>query len=728
MNLNQIAITPVFPIWVILCLLGLGLAAVILQYGLIRKRLGHGKTLAICLFRLTVLSLLISFALNPSLIERKEHQAAVPFAVLIDASQSMDQAGQGGKVSRLDEVRNLLLEEPGSLLKTWAKESDFRLYSLGETLRPLEETDLTRLRAEGKGGDLNETLHQLKDKNAFAILLSDGNLKWEERSAAGLPLLVLPLGNPGGYRDVLIKSVKAPAIAFRGREVPVDITIKSYGYTGGTLPVVLREGNRVLAAQNARILDSPAEVTLSLSFTPERVGQHTLQISVPTQAGESLASNNSVHVSMKVVRDKIRVLMISGTPSMNYRLMRAAFKNDPSVDLLSFVILRTPTDILNVPLQEQSLIPFPVETLFTKELSSFDLVIFDNLPAHLYIDFNYLGNLREFVRGGGGFAMIGGPNLTDGGRYARTPLEEILPVRVAGRDNYQRSFPWEVKLSRSGLTHPITQFSTGEVDPLSLWKELPALDGINLLEPRNPKDVLLESADGSSRPVLTAGHYGKGRVLVLATDYSWKWHMGMVDKGKGNWAYLRLMERMVRWLTRDPALDPVQIEFQENGAGLGQALEVKIRMKEGEGSSSPKDTVLFSVHNPDGVRIGSQLKGRGPSGEYVGSFVPEKDGAYRVRVETPAGSIEESILVAGLLGDLDAFPDHDKLKRIAASTGGKFLTKGEDLLKEVEARRKNPNRIVEERHIPLWGVAYALILILLLLGTEWYLRRKWGMI
>jgi hypothetical protein len=122
------------------------------------------------------------------------------------------------------------------------------------------------------------------------------------------------------------------------------------------------------------------------------------------------------------------------------------------------------------------------------------------------------------------------------------------------------------------------------------------------------------------------------------------------------------------------------------------------------------------------------LKGSGPSGEYVGSFLPDKEGAYRVKVEIPGGSFEESIIVPGPLGDLDASPDHEKLKRIAASTGGKFLSQKEDLLKEIEAYGKGQNRISEERHIPLWGMVYTLVLILFLLGTEWYLRRKWGMV
>lgn len=728
MNLNQIVLTPVFPFWLVLLLLSLGLAAVILQYWFIRKRLGHKRSVAVSILRVFVLFLLISFALNPSRIEKREDRVSPSLAVLIDTSQSMNQMGLEGK-SRLDDVRNLLLEGQTPLLRTLAGKFNVQLYSLGESLRSLDAKELRGLKAEGKGGSLNEVLGKLKGRNALAILLSDGNLRQEEEISSDLPLFVFPVGDPKGYRDVLIKSVKAPAIAFRGKEVPIEITVKSYGYPGLNIPVALKEGNRVLAAQNVRLRESSAEAALSFSFTPEKVGQHTLQISVPIQAGESITANNSASLSVNVLRDKIRVLMISGNPSMNYRFMRAALKNDPSIDLLSFVILRTPTNILNVPIQEQSLIPFPVETLFTKELSSFDLLIFDNLPFHLYSPPDYLNNIREFIRQGGGFAMIGGQNLLDGGRYAGTPLEEVLPIRVTGRDNYRRDSLYEAKLSRPGLTHPITQLSLTEAENLILWKEMPALDGMNLVQPRSYKNVLLESADGTSRPILTIGQYGKGRVSVLATDSFWRWDMGMVSKGKGNWAFLRLIERMVRWLTKDPTLDPVQIEFTEIPTGPSRELEVKIRVKEEGSGSHARDPLSLSVFNPDGVKIGSQLKGSGSSGEYVGSFLPEKEGTYRVRAETPVGIAEESIVVAGHAGDLDAYPDHDKLRKIAASSGGKWVGKSDDLLKEIEAfAAKSQNRIIEERRVPLWGKVYVLILIIVLLGTEWYLRRKWGMV
>jgi uncharacterized membrane protein len=728
MKLSQITLAPVFPFWLIFLLLFLGLVAVTLQYRLVRKRVGRRRAGVISILRLFVLFLLISFALNPFLTEKREHRAPPPLAVLIDTSQSMNQAGTGGR-SRLDEARALLLEGESPLLKALAREYDVTLYSLNESMRPLDAKELTGLKAEGRGGNLNEALGRLKGKNAFALFLSDGNLKWDEDVTAELPLLVLPAGDPKGYRDVLIQSVRAPGIGFRGREVAFDVSVKSYGYAGLNLPVVLKEGNRVLTAKTVRLSENPAEARLSLSFTPEKVGQHILQISVPTQAGETLSANNVASFSIHVLRDKIRVLMISGNPSMNYRFMRTALKNDPSIDLLSFVILRTPTNIMNVPLQEQSLIPFPVETLFTKELANFDLLIFDNLSSHLYIPTPYLGNIREFVRKGGGFAMIGGPNLLDGGRYVKTPLEEILPIRVEGRDRYRRDSLYEVKMSRAGMNHPMTRLSQSEAENIALWREMPALDGMNFVEPWSDRNVLVESADGTSRPVLSAGNYGKGRVLVFATDYFWKWDMGMVSKGKGNWAFLRLIERMVRWLTKDPSLEPVQIEFTENGTGPGQEVEVRIKVKDENSLPNVKEPVSFSVFNSDGIKIGSTLKGSGHPGEYLGSFSPEREGAYRVRVETPGGVAEESIVVPGLSADMDAYPNHDKLRKIAASTGGKWVARSDDLLKEVETYgARSQNQVTEERRVPLWGRVYVLIFILFFLGTEWYLRRKWGMI
>jgi uncharacterized membrane protein len=741
MSLDQIIIAPVFPLWLILLLLSLGFASAIAQYRFMREKLEHSRALGLSLLRLGTISFLVAFALNASLVAKKEHKVFPAIAVLLDTSQSMGQSGGPGKASRLEEAKALLMEGANPLLKSLSEKFEVRLYGFGESLRAIEAKELADLKAEGMKGNLSGILKELSGKNTFLLLLSDGNLKWNEEQSTNLPVLTVPLGSTREYKDLLIKAVRAPSLAFRGREVTIDVTIKSYGYTGLSLPVLLKERGKLLTAKNIRINTSPGEVTVSLSFIPDEVGQKNLSISIPQQFGESVVSNNSINLSLKVVRDKIRILMVSGNPSLNYRFMRTALKSDPSIDLLSFVILRTPSDILNVPTQEISLIPFPVETLFSKEIKNFDLVIFDNFKYTLYLSPNHLESIREFVRGGGGFAMIGGSNLVSEGKYTITPIGEILPVRFTEKEDYSRDFQIGVRVSRAGVPHPITRLSSDiagdtardsagdEVQRLRFWQEMPPLDGFNLVEAKSSATVLLESSNGIPWPILTVSNYGKGRVLTLATDYSWKWDMGMVAKGKGNLAYLRLMDRMVRWLTKDPDLDPVQITLPENAGFAGQEIEVRIRLREEDLSPNLRSMVSFSVLNPDGLKIESRLKPTSQSGEYLGSFLPQKGGIYKLKVETSAGNLEESIVVAGLLDSLDASPDHEQLKKISASTGGKFLLRNEDLLKEVEGyARKAESRFTEERRSSVWTSPFVMVLVLGFLIVEWYFRRRWGLV
>jgi hypothetical protein len=169
-------------------------------------------------------------------------------------------------------------------------------------------------------------------------------------------------------------------------------------------------------------------------------------------------------------------------------------------------------------------------------------------------------------------------------------------------------------------------------------------------------------------------------------------------------------------------LDPVEITLPDRSGTVGEGKEVRIKTKEGSG-------VSLSVFNPDGLKIKSQLKATGQTGEYLGSFLPEKGGIYKVKVETLGGQWEESLVITGPMETLDGAPDHEKLRTISASSGGKVLQKGDDLLKEIEDHaRTKESRFVEEKRLPLWSMPLTLILIITLLGTEWYLRRRWGLI
>ncbi|MFH1491162.1 MAG: glutamine amidotransferase, partial [Pseudomonadota bacterium] len=669
---------------------------------------------------------------NPSLLTRKEHPVSASVALLLDTGAGMGQSDADKKISRLEEARVLLTGGSRPLLASLGERADVEMYGLADSLKPLVPEDLNHLKAEGHRGDAGGALEALKGKADLALLVSDGNVTWNGSTGPLPPVVTLAVGEPKNYRDILIKGARAPSMAYRDREVVIDLTIKSYGYGNVTFPVFLKESENILASENIRPESDAAENRVSFSFTPNAVGRRDLSLSIPAQAGETISSNNQTHLSVKVVRDKIRILMVSGTPSMNYRFLRTALKSDPSMDLLSFVILRTPSDIVNVRPQELSLIPFPVETLFLQELTTFDLVLFDNLNYALYLRPEHLESLRDFVKQGGGLGIIGGPDLFNEGTLSLSPIGDILPFRYAEQAFYRRDAPVEVRVSRAGTRHPMMRFLEDfrgeDTDLARFWQDMPRLEGINLVEAKGSATVLLESGDSIPYPVLTVSEFGRGRVLGLMTDEAWKWYMGMVAKGKGGRNYLKLVHGMIRWLVQDPSLNPIQMILPETAVSPGRDIDIPVQFLGADPSTASDSAILCSVFDPEGVKISSTLKPMAKPGEYLLSFRPPAGGIYQIKVESPSGVLEESMVVSGPLEGLDAAPDHDQLKKIAASTGGKFVSKKDDILEAVEGlARKSEKRFIEEKRMPVWTTAYVMALVLGLLSAEWFFRRRWGL-
>jgi uncharacterized membrane protein len=733
MSTNTFTLAPVFPLWLIVLLFGVGTGLVFALYRRIRDKLDRKSALVLSALRLCAIALILAFALNPSFLTNNKHVLAPSIAILMDTSHSMGQSDAGKKISRLDDAKTLLTAGSSPLLRSLKERYEVDVYGLADSLKPLVGADLTQLKASGNRGDVSKALSALSGRSDLAVLFSDGNVTWQDTPAPSLPFVTVALGNPGDYKDILIKRVRAPTMGFRNRAVIIDFTIKSYGYGDVTFPVLLKDSETLLASKNIHIESDIEENTVSFSFVPKTVGRKDLSISIPAQPGETLASNNQFNLSVKVVPDKTRILMVSGTPSMNYRFMRTALKSDPSIDLLSFVILRNPSDIMNVRPHEQSLIPFPVETIFMKELRSFDIILFDNFNYAFFLSPEHLESIRDFVKEGGGFGILGGPGLFNEGRLSLSPIGDLLPFRFVESAIYKREASVEVRPNLAGSRHPMMRFfddfREDYTELLQFWQEMPTLDGINLVEAKQSATVLLESGGSIPWPILTVSEYEKGRVLGLATDYAWKWYMGMVAKGRGNQHYLKLVHGMIRWLAQDPSLNPIQIILPGPTLSTGQEIDMRVQIFGEEPSVASVSRIQGSVFNPDGAKIGSILKPADKPGEYLLSFHPRGGGIYRVKVDTPSAQIEDSLVVSGPLECLDAAPNPDQLKKIARITGGEFVLQSDDLFTVIETfARKSEKTYVEEKRSPMWTKAYVMAVVLGLLLAEWYLRRRWGLI
>ncbi len=395
-----------------------------------------------------------------------------------------------------------------------------------------------------------------------------------------------------GLTDVAIARVLADDFAFVRTAMTVEAVLRVVGrgphdkWNGKTLPVTLRRDGVPVKVAEVTVEPNRNDYRVSFSFTPERVGKYLYEISTPVLDGEAIVENNARTFLLKVIRDKIRVLQVTGRPSWDVRYLRGLLKHDPNVDLVAFYILKTPTSLDLVPDDEKALIPFPTEELFQEQLRSFDLVILQNFNYAPYGIGAYLGEIKRYVEEGGGLAMLGGDLSFTSGGWARTPVADILPVELyesGSPDKLLDLAPFKLQLTPEGRAHPLTALKLDVAQNRQRWGELPELDGTNLVVRARPGATVLgvhptrRDADGKPLPVLTVGEAGKGRVLALTSDDSWRW--GFADRAaedRGR-AYQRFWDSAIRWLIRDPALSFLRVETDQPEYARGQKVQVTVR-------------------------------------------------------------------------------------------------------------------------------------------------------
>ena len=412
-----------------------------------------------------------------------------------------------------------MLQGSRPLMESLARDFDLRLYRFDEHAHAISREELASLIPDGRATDIVQSVLDVQQEYqgtplAGLVVLSDGIVTAGSAGAdavrhGGTPVVTIGLGDPERYRDIQIAAVEAPNFAFLHSSVDIEVSVKSWGYKGQVIPLVLKQEGRILSTSSLVLDADRGTRRVTFTMTPKEVGRYRLSVETPVQVGEVLRTNNQRDFQLQVRRDKIRVLVVSGRPSWNYRFLRRALKSDPSVDLISFIILRTPTDMVNVPDDQLSLIPFPTNRLFTEELGNFDLLIFDNFSYLLYFPMLYLENIRKFVGDGGAFAMFGGDQSFDlRGIYQYADRGNSSHRPGAGRARGMCNGRVKMELTPEGLQHPITKLAPSAEDTQRIWQEMPPLRGFNLARRPKPEAVTLGvTADGQfSRLPLHGGH------------------------------------------------------------------------------------------------------------------------------------------------------------------------------------------------------------------------------
>ena len=752
--MNDLFLLGALPWWLVALIALAASALLVRQWINLRQRLSLGQATFVTVVRACVYAGLIFFLLGPALINKRVIKLRRPLTLLIDTSQSMGfpasakaLPGEKPAKTRLDLVREKLASGQTSLLQRLNRDYDLRIIRFGTGTESIAPEDVARLRAQDPGTRLVEVLQSAaRDPAArsgiivFSDGIANGETKTLDGAAMGAPIFTVGVGETQGFTDLRIASLGAPEFAFRGREFKIDLTVQAYGMKGKSVPLFFNRDKNLIMTRTIAIDADPFEQKVTLSFTPKDLGIHAFSVSLPPQPGEQITQNNQREFKVDVRRDKIRVLTLSGSPAWNYRFLRMALKQDPLIDLVSFVFLRTPTDTVDVPENQLSLIPFPIDDIFLEELKNFDVVVFDDFSYRAYFNPVYLERVRDFVRDGGGFAMFGGARSFDNGGYGDSALREMLPVELDGKGNFQSRGDLHAALTPAGKAHPITRLLPDSKANEEAWRKMPALTGMNQVRGVRGETLLTASEDGSpnSAPLLAIGRFGKGRTLAFMSDDAWRWNFIAVGNKETPQNHLKFIRQSVRWLAQEPAFEQVRI-YPIATAQPGEKVPIKLKVLNDDFTPARQASVQLRVFSPEGEATIVSTAPDSEEGEYGGEFTPNKEGTYRVEAEASAGGKilgqdKSSFTAAFSYGEMDdGLPRLDLLKNIAESTHGEYISINdwnEKTFDKIAAKLDQiaPSEIVEQRQVRLWNNLWPFGLILLLLSVEWWMRRKWGLI
>ncbi|MGB3448189.1 MAG: hypothetical protein WBA48_15970 [Xanthobacteraceae bacterium] len=523
-----IAFTPLVPTMV----LWIGLAAIVI----IAAVLLLGRTRG-ALVRVGALALILLALANPSFTSEEREPLSSVAAVVVDKSPSQD---FGTRAKETDEARQALVDRLKQI-----KGLEVRVVEAGQADG---ETDGTKL-----FGALSTTLSDVPtDRVAGAFLITDGRVHDIPADAAGLgfnaPIHALITGR-SDERDRRIAISAAPRFGIVGQRQTITYRLEDHGVTGQQARVVVRRDGEVL---NERTVGGGQTVNVSVDI--KHAGPNIVEIEASPLENELTLVNNRAVVVIDGVRDKLRVLLVSGEPHSGERTWRNLLKSDASVDLVHFTILRPPEKQDGTPINELSLIAFPTRELFQQKINEFQLIIFDRYARQGVLPTAYFDNIARYVRAGGAMLVSAGPDYASVTSIWRTPLDSVLPAEPVGVTEK----PYLAHLSEIGKRHPVTRGLEGSASEPPHWSRF--FRTVNTRNADSPP--LMTGADG--QPLLLLSRYGEGRVALLLSDHIWLWARGY----EGGGPHLDLLRRMSHWLMKEPELDEEALRLQVRGKEL----------------------------------------------------------------------------------------------------------------------------------------------------------------
>jgi hypothetical protein len=573
MTVVDLLFRPLVPPWLLAVLAGVVAVALILAL-VGRLPAAH--------WRVPPLVLLLGVLANPVLFREEREPLRDTALVVEDASPSMA-AGDRPELA------------------------DAALEAIGTDLARDEGLEVVRVTVEGGAdgtalvGAVERALGEIDQRRlAGTVIVSDGQVHdvperlpdWVERR----PVHHVVPGGPGETdRRLVLEDM--PSYAMVGERETFELTLADDGGDGGPERVIIRQNGQVID-ELVVVPDRPVPVPFEL----ERAGETVIEVEVAPREGEISTLNNRTTAFVTGVRDRLRVLLVSGVPYQGLRVWRNLLKADPAVDLVHFTILRPPEKQDGTPVRELALIAFPVRELFELKLGEFDLIVFDRYARRGLLPLAYLDNVARYVEEGGALLINAGPDFATPLSLARTPLDRVIPLAPSGQVIEQ---PFRPQVTELGGRHPVTDTLRADWD--GEWG--PWFRQIDVEQ--GPGQIVLRGA--ADRPLLVLDRVAEGRVAQLLSDHAWLWARGYEEGGPQQ----TLLRRLVHWLMQEPELEEERL--------IAEPGDDSIRLERVTLDPEPRTA---TVTTPTGGRFEVELT-PGEEGRLTARVPAEEAGLYR---------------------------------------------------------------------------------------------------
>ena len=580
MKLDALLFDPLLPLWLLVALAACVLAA--LALAAVRRLAGWP-------YRGLAVAFVFLALLNPSL-KTEERQAEADIVIVV-----VDRSSSQGLSDRAAQTEAALAHVTAQLAARPATE--MRLVEVADANGPGGSEVMTALAQA-----LSETA---QDRIAGAIVISDGQIHDTEFAPkVPAPLHLLLTGRPRDWdRRLVVKN--APGFAILGEPITLTLLIEDQGAAPQAASADL-----ILSVDGGpeQLYQLPVNREVEVDVSLGHGGINILQFSTPDMSGELTDRNNGAVVQINALRDRLRVLLVSGVPHPGERTWRNLLKSDSNVDLVHFTILRPPEKRDGVPVTELSLIAFPTRELFLEKIGEFDLIVFDRYKRRGLLPAEYFEAIANYVRQGGAILVAAGPDYAGVNSLYRSPLGAIVPGRPTSRVFEEPIMP---QVTEFGLKHPVSE-SLESFAPESGWGRW-----LRQIEVEATSGQVLMTGRGES-PLLVLDRVGKGRVALLASDHAWLWDRGY----EGGGPQAELLRRVAHWSMKEPDLEEEALLAEPTESGL------KVTRR----SLTEGPLASLEVTTPSGKRLAIPFQPVAP-GRYQAGIVSEELGLYRLGSE-----------------------------------------------------------------------------------------------